>query len=132
MKNKNHQTMKKVLFLMLFVASSWIAKGQQTLTVSGNFMNQAIPVTNQQVTITYHSIDSLSSVIGRDTTLTDNLGYYSFNTTLSAANFNGYVIIKATDCYGATQEVYGVFLPGFYNLIVNIECVNVCLNSFAA
>ena len=132
MKNKNHQTMKKVLFLMLFVASSWIAKGQQTLTVSGNFMNQAIPVTNQQVTITYHSIDSLSPIIGRDTTLTDNLGYYSFNTTLSAANFNGYVIVKASDCYGATQEVYGVFLPGFYNLIVNIECVNVCLNSFAA
>ncbi|MEN9370404.1 MAG: hypothetical protein RI952_1269 [Bacteroidota bacterium] len=132
MKNKNHQTMKKILFLMLFVASSWIAKGQQTLTVSGNFMNQAIPVTNQQVTITYHSIDSLSPIIGRDTTLTDNLGYYSFSTTLSAANFNGYAIVKASDCYGATQEVFSVFLPGFYNLIVNIECVNLCLNSFAA
>jgi PKD repeat protein len=132
-KNKKYQnTMKKILFLMLFMASSWIAKGQQTLTVSGNFMNQAIPVTNQQVTITYHSTDSISPVIGRDTTLTDNLGYYSFSTTLSAANFNGYAIVKASDCYGATQEVFGVFFPGYYNIIVNIECVNVCLNSFAA
>lgn len=117
---------------MVFMASSWIAKGQQTLTVSGNFMNQAIPVADQQITITYHSIDSLSPIIGLDTTLTDSLGYYSFSTTLSAANFNGYAIVKASDCYGATQEVFGVFLPGFYNIIVNIECVNLCLNSFAA
>ena len=81
--------MKKILLFLLFIASSWIAKGQQNLSVYGNFTNQTQPVVNQQVTITYNSIDSLNPILAYDTTMTDSFGFYYFskivpNTTSAA------------------------------------------------
>jgi len=124
--------MKKILILMLFIASSWIAKGQQTLTVSGTFLNQGQPVTNQQVTVTYNTIDSLNPIFGYDTTTTDSIGLYSFSKTVPNVNSVRYAIVKTSDCYGSTQEIYGVFLPGINSVQINIECVNNCINSFGA
>ncbi len=124
--------MKKYLFMILLVASSMIATAQQTLTVSGNFINQGQPVVNQEITITYSTLDSLSPILGYDTTMTDSLGFYSFTRTVPSAPFQGYAIVKTTDCYGSSQEMYGIFFPGFYNIQINFECVNICLNSFVA
>ena len=117
---------------MLFMASSWIAKGQQTLTVNGTFLNQGTPVTNQQVIVYYHSIDSLVPLLGTDTTLTDSLGFYASSITIPGSNFQGFAIINTSDCYGSTQQVFGFFLIGTNSVQINIACVNVCLNSFAA
>jgi PKD repeat protein len=122
--------MKKILLFLLFIASSWIAKGQQNLSVYGNFTNQTQPVVNQQVTITYNSIDSLNPILAYDTTMTDSFGFYYFSKIVPNTTSAAYVIVKTSDCYGATQEVSGVFLPGFYPLLINLECVNNCINSF--
>ena len=122
--------MKKTLILLVFLASSWMANAQQTLTVSGSFLNQGQPVINQQVTVTYNSIDSLNPIFGYDTTTTDSLGLYSFSKTVPNVNSVSYAIAKTSDCYGSTQEMYGVFLPGMNTVQINFECVNNCINSF--
>lgn len=124
--------MKKTLILLLFLASSWMANAQQTLTVSGSFLNQGQPVINQQVTVTYNTIDSLNPIFGYDTTMTDSLGLYSFSKTVPNVSSVSYAIVKTSDCYGSTQEMYGVFLPGMNIAQVNFECVNLCINSFVA
>lgn len=124
--------MRKILSLIILVASSWIAKGQQTLTINGDFINQGQPVVNQQITVIYNSLDSIGPVLGYDTTFTDSLGFYSFNKTVANTAFQGYAIVKTTDCFGSTQEMYGVFLPGLYTIQVSFECVNLCINSFVA
>ena len=124
--------MKKTLILLVFLASSWMANAQQTLTVSGSFLNQNIPVINQPVTITYNTLDSLNPILGYDTTMTDSLGLYSFTRTITGTNFQGYVIVKTNDCFGSTQEMYGVFFPSLNNIQINFECANLCINSFAA
>lgn len=124
--------MKKIIILIFLVASSWIAKGQQNLTISGSFLDQGQPVINQMVTVTYSSLDSLSPILGYDTTMTDSLGFYSFNRTVPGAPFQGYAIVKTSDCYGSTQDKYALFFPGFYNIQLNFECVNICINSFVA
>ena len=124
--------MKKTLILLVFLASSWMANAQQTLTVSGSFLNQGQPVINQQVTVTYNTIDSLNPIFGYDTTMTDSLGLYSFSKTVPNVNSVSYAIAKTSDCYGSTQEMYGVFLPGMNTSQINFECANLCINSFAA
>lgn len=124
--------MKKILTLIILVASSWIAKGQQTLTINGNFINQSQAVVNQEITVIYNSLDSSNLVIGYDTTMTDSQGVYSFTKTVPGTIFQGYAIVKTTDCFGSTQEMYGVFLPGLNTAQINFECVNLCINSYVA
>jgi PKD repeat protein len=124
--------MKKIILLFALFATSWSLKAQQLVTVNGTFTNQGQPVVNQEITVIYSTLDSLSPILGYDTTVTDSQGFYSFTKTVSGANFQGYAIVKSTDCFGSVQENYGFFFPGFYNVQINLQCVNICLNSFYA
>lgn len=124
--------MKNIIFLIFLVTSSWYANGQQTYTISGNFLDQGQAVINQEITVTYNSLDSLSPILGNDTTFTDSLGFYTFTKTISAIPFQGYAILKTTDCYGSMQEKYVLLFPNNNNLTLNFECINICLNSFIA
>lgn len=122
--------MKKILLSLCLLIGFLKVSGQQVVTITGTFARDTVPFVNEQIIITYNSYDSLLAVIERDTVYTDSNGFYLSSFVLPGTMPQGYVIVKSTDCSGGAQENYMPYFPGFYNLILDIQCVNYCQSSF--
>jgi PKD repeat protein len=124
--------MKNLFLTLVLLAGFFTASAQQqmAMVVNGTFINQGQPLVNEQISITYGATDSSGMIMGFDTVYTDSTGFYAASFLAPPGVTNAYAILKATDCFGGTQEQFAIFFPGWYTNQVNFECVNYCLNSF--
>lgn len=122
--------MKKIILSIILLAGFFTAFAQQTVNVSGTFTNKGTPLVNEQIVVAYSSLDSSIAIFGYDTAYTDSNGFYSSTFLVPGQGPQGFAIVKSTDCFGGFQENYIPYFPGFYSMTLNLECVNLCQNSY--
>ncbi len=121
----------KNIILTFFLLIGFLkVSAQQPVTISGTFARATVPFVNEQITITFSSLDSTLAVLGYDTVYTDSNGFYLSNFVVPGSMPHGFAIIKSSDCSGGVQENYMPYFPGFYNLTLDLECVNFCQSTF--
>ncbi len=124
------KTMKNFILSLFLLMGFLNVSAQQAVTVSGTFANATVPLVNEQITITFNSFDSSLAVIGYDTVYTDSNGFYLSSFVVPGSMPQGFAIVKSSDCFGGVQENYMPYFPGLYNLPLDLECVNLCQNTF--